>query len=107
MYWLYLLAAIILEVCGTTCMKLSDGFKKPTPSTLMWVFYVLSFIVLTYAIKQIEIGVAYAIWAGLGTALIATIGIVWFNESVSAMKMVSLALIIIGIAGLHLAGGAH
>jgi small multidrug resistance pump len=105
--WCYLLAAIVFEVCGTTCMKLSDGFKKATPSTLMWVFYVISFIALTHAIKRIEISVAYAIWAGLGTALIALIGIFWFQDSYSLLKVVSLALIIAGIVGLNLSGVAH
>jgi small multidrug resistance pump len=107
MCWYYLIAAIVFEVCGTTCMKLSNGFEKSTPSTLMWVFYVLSFIALTHAIQRIELSIAYAIWSGLGTALIAAIGIFWFHESAGLLKMVSLALIIMGIVGLNLSGGAH
>jgi small multidrug resistance pump len=107
MSWYYLFAAILCEVCGTTCMKLSDGFTKRTPSTLMWIFYVFSFIGLTYAVKRLDISMVYAIWSGLGTALIAAIGIFWFQESVGLLKLASLALIIIGIVGLNLSGAGH
>ena len=107
MSWCYLVAAIVFEVFGTTCMKLSDGFSKSTPSTLMWVFYGLSFYAMTHAIKHLEVSVAYAIWSGLGTALIAGIGIFWFQETFGALKLVSLALIIVGIVGLNLSGAAH
>ena len=106
MHWLYLLLAIVLEVTGTTCMKLSAGFTKTLPSVLMFVFYILSFSALTLALKKVDVSVAYAIWSGMGTALIATIGILWFNESLTMMKLISLALIIIGVIGLNL-GGAH
>jgi small multidrug resistance pump len=106
MSWIYLSAAILLEVCGTTCMKLSLGFTRFWPSVLLFVFYSLSFAAVTLAIKQIEVSVAYAIWSGVGTALIATIGILWFKEAVSTLKLVSLALIVIGIIGLRLSGPA-
>ena len=107
MSWIYLIAAIVFEVCGTTCMKLSDGFEKPKYSWLMFLFYGLSFYAMTYAIQRIEVGVAYAIWAGLGTALIAGIGIFWFHESFALIKLVSLVLIIAGVIGLNLSGAAH
>jgi small multidrug resistance pump len=102
MSWLYLLAAILLEVCGTTCMKLSHGFTRLAPSVLLFVFYALAFVAVTLAVKRIEIGTAYAIWSGLGTALIALIGILWFKESLSFVKLASLTLIILGIVGLNL-----
>jgi small multidrug resistance pump len=104
MSWIYLLAAILLEVCGTTCMKLSEGFTRFLPSVLLFAFYSLSFAAVTLAIKHIELSVAYAIWSGLGTALIAMIGILWFKEAFSVLKLVSLALIVLGIVGLHLSG---
>jgi small multidrug resistance pump len=107
MSWLLLVAAIVLEVCGTTCMKLSQGFTRPVPSVLLFVFYALCFGLMTLAIKRIEVSTAYAIWSGLGTALIATIGIVWFKESFGPVKAASLALIIIGIVGLNLSAPAH
>src|SRR5690349_10565672 len=106
MHWFYLLLAIVLEVTGTTCMKLSAGFTKTLPSVLMFVFYLLSFSAMTLALKKVDVSVAYAIWSGMGTALIAGIGILWFNEPLTMTKLISLALIIIGVIGLNL-GGAH
>ena len=107
MTWIYLALAILLEVAGTTCMKLSDGFTKVMPSILLFVFYTLSFGMLTLALKRIDVSVAYAVWSGVGTALIATIGVLWFKEPTTALKLISLALIIIGVAGLNLGGGTH
>jgi small multidrug resistance pump len=103
----YLIIAIIFEVAGTTCMKLSYGFTKAVPSVLMIILYLLSLASLTFALKKIDVSVAYAIWAGIGTALIVTVGILWFKEPVTALKIISLGLIIIGVIGLNLSGGAH
>ena len=105
--WLYLALAILLEVTGTTCMKLSEGFTRLVPSILLFVFYSLSFGMLTLALKRIDVSVAYAVWSGMGTALIATIGVLWFKEPITALKLISLALIIGGVVGLNLSGGAH
>jgi small multidrug resistance pump len=107
MTWVYLVLAILLEVSGTTCMKLSEGFTKLVPSILLFMFYTLSFCMLTLALKKIDVSVAYAVWSGVGTALIATIGVLWFKEPATAIKLISLGLIIIGVVGLNLSGGAH
>lgn len=107
MSWLYLILAIVLEVSGTTCMKLSYGFTKLLPSILMFILYGFSLGALTLALKKIDVGMAYAVWSGLGTALIATVGILCFKEAISAIKIISLGLIIIGVIGLHLSGGIH
>jgi small multidrug resistance pump len=106
MSWIYLITAIVLEVSGTTCMKISHGFTRLVPSVLMFVFYGLSLSSLTMALKRIEVSVAYAVWSAVGTALIATIGIVWFRETLNLMKVASLGLIILGVVGLHLSHGA-
>lgn len=103
----WLLLAIILEVCGTTSMKLSEGFARLLPSILIFVFYGLSFASLTIALKSIDVSIAYAIWSGVGTALIAAIGILWFKEPSGVLKLASLALIIIGVVGLNLGKGVH
>jgi small multidrug resistance pump len=108
MYWFYLAMAILLEVMGTTCMKLSEGFTRIVPSVLVFVLYMVSFAFMILALKKMELGVVYAIWAGLGTALIAVIGIAWFQESVSLLKIVSILFIVLGVVGLRLselAGG--
>ncbi len=103
----YLLLAILLEVAGTTSLKLSAGFTRLVPSILIFVFYALSFSVFTLALKKIEVSVGYAIWAGLGTALIATIGVLYFKEPLTALKLLSLALIIGGVVGINVSGMAH
>ena len=102
MHWLYLLLAILFEVLGTTAMKLSEGFTKTTPSIAMAIFYILSLVMLTLTLKKIDVSIAYAIWSGLGTALIASIGIMVFGESLTPMKIASIALIILGVIGLQL-----
>jgi small multidrug resistance pump len=98
----YLILAILLEVAGTTSMKLSDGFTKILPSLLIFVFYILSFAFLTLSLKRLEVSVAYAIWSGLGTLLIAIIGVTFFHESMTMIKMISLGLVIMGVVGLRL-----
>jgi small multidrug resistance pump len=105
MAWVLLLAAILLEVCGTTCMKLSEGFTKLVPSLLLFVFYVAAFTCLTFAVKVINISTAYAIWAGLGTALIAVIGFCYFKDDVTPLKIGCIVLIIVGVVGLNLQTG--
>ncbi|ACC80310.1 DMT family transporter [Nostoc punctiforme] len=99
--WIYLIAAILFEVSGTTCMKLSEGFTKLVPSVLIFVFYGLCFSFLTLALKRLEVSVAYSVWAGLGTVLIAIIGIIWFRESATFTKVLSIALIIMGVIGIN------
>ena len=103
MAWLLLIVAIVLEVCGTTCMKLSNGFTRTWPSVLMFVFYGACFTVFTFAVKKIEIGTAYAIWCGLGAALIAGVACVYFKESMNLMKIAGLVLVIAGVATLKIA----
>jgi small multidrug resistance pump len=106
-HWFFLVGAITLEVAGTTSMKLSEGFTKLLPSVLLFVFYAASFVALTLALKKIEVSVAYAVWSGAGTALIAAIGILYFNETASLLKFISMLLIILGVVGLNLSGVKH
>lgn len=101
MHWLYLIIAITMEVAGTTSMKLSEGFSKLLPSISIFIFYGISFTFLTLALKVLPVGMTYAVWAGAGTALITLVGIIWFGESFNMIKVISLLLIIIGVAGLH------
>jgi small multidrug resistance pump len=101
MKWLILLAGIIFEVLGTVMMKYAEGFTKLVPSILVFVFYGISLAALVFVLEKMEVGNAYAIWASAGTALIAIIGIVFFKESVSPAKIISISLIILGIIGLE------
>jgi small multidrug resistance pump len=106
-HWFFLAAAIALEVAGTVSMKLSEGFTRLVPSVLLFGFYAASFVALTFALKKIEVSVAYAVWAGVGTALIATIGVLFFREAASVLKLVSIVLIVAGVVGLNLGGAKH
>jgi small multidrug resistance pump len=107
MSYVYLVLAIGCEVAGTTCMKLSESFTKPIPSILLFVLYGLSLALLTLALRGIPVGVAYAVWAGLGTAAIAVIATIAFHEPLNTMKVVCLTLIVVGVVGLNLSGGGH
>lgn len=93
---------ILFEVLGTISMKYAEGFTRLWPSVLVFVFYGISLAVLVFVLEKMEVSIAYAIWASAGTALIAIIGIVFYKEQVSVMKIVSIALIILGILGLEL-----
>jgi len=100
--WLTLSLGIVFEVLGTICMKYAEGFSKLTPSILVFLFYGLALAALVFVLEKMQVSIAYAIWASAGTALIAIIGIIWFKEPVSIMKIVSISLIILGILGLEL-----
>ena len=103
-YWIYLLVAILTEVVGTTMMKVSQGLTRLIPSVTMFVMYAVSFVFMAFALKKIEVSTAYAIWSGLGTALIAVIGIVAFRESFSIPKLLGIVFIIGGVVLLNLKG---
>jgi small multidrug resistance pump len=103
---LYLAAAIVLEIGGTTSLKLSDGLTRIGPASVVVICYAASFALLSLALRGIDLSIAYALWSGVGTAIVAAIGIVWFGEPAGAWKLLSLALIVLGVAGLHLAGRA-
>ena len=107
MSWVYLVIAIVSEVIGTTNMKLSEGFTKTIPSILIFIFYGISFTMLTFALKKLDISVAYAIWSGVGTALVVIIGILWFKEPMTVIKIASVGLIILGVIGLEMGSPVH
>lgn len=100
--WLYLLIAILFELAGTTCMKLSNGFTNLIPSVVVIAAYISSISMLTMALKGINLNIAYAVWSGLGTALIAIIGVIFFKESLSPLKSVFIIWIVLGVLGLNL-----
>ncbi|WP_406728155.1 multidrug efflux SMR transporter [Streptomyces sp. GD-15H] len=106
MGYLLLAGAIAAEVSATTAMKYSDGFSKLWPSLLTVLGYVVSFALLAQTLRTLSIGTAYAIWAGVGTAAIAAIGVLFMGEGLTAAKALGIALIIVGVVVLNL-GGAH
>ena len=101
--WLILGIAILLELSGTICLKLSYGFSKLAPSIGVVFFYLGSFALMAQSLKTLEVGIVYAIWSGVGTALIAVVGILAFGESVTAFKILGLLMIIGGTFLLRMA----
>ncbi|MFC9337514.1 DMT family transporter [Streptomyces sp. NPDC057020] len=101
-----LAGAIAAEILATTSMKYSDGFSKLWPSLITGIGYVVAFALLAQALKTLQVGTAYAIWAGVGTAAVAAIGILFLGETLSLAKVAGIALIIAGVVVLNL-GGAH
>ncbi|HET8615596.1 MAG TPA: multidrug efflux SMR transporter [Actinomycetales bacterium] len=108
MPWILLALAISTEIAATTALKASEGFSRLWPSVVVVVGYVASFVLLARALKTLDVGVAYAIWSGVGTAVVAALGVLLFAESMSLMKAVWIAVIIVGVIGLQAtSGGAH
>lgn len=99
--WWVLLGAIVFEVGGTTCMRLSEGFTRPTPSVLIFVFFAFSFILNTMVIRVLGLSVVYAVWSGVGVLATALIGYFYFKEPMTALKMASAGLIVLGVVGMH------
>jgi small multidrug resistance pump len=102
--WTYLSAAIATEVVGTVFLRYTDGFTKPAPSILVIALYVVSLWMTALALKGLEISLAYAVWAGVGTAAVAVIGLAAMGETVNALKLASIMLVIGGVVGLNLSG---
>ncbi|GKS91080.1 SMR family transporter [Acidovorax sp. SUPP2539] len=100
--YLILGLAIALEVVGTTALKASDGFTRLVPSLITGVAYAASFYALSLALKTIPVGVAYAIWSGVGIVLISVVGCVVFRQRLDAPAMVGLGLIIAGVLVVNL-----
>jgi small multidrug resistance pump len=103
---LVLLLAILSEVVGTVALKASEGFARLGPNVLVVVGYGLSFYLLALALKQIPLGIAYAIWSGLGTAGAVVAGMLLWRESLNLAGVIGMVLIIAGVVLLNLFSGA-
>lgn len=101
---LLLAIAIVAEVSATVSLRLAEGFTRLVPSAIVILGYGISFWMLALVLKRLPIGLTYAVWSAAGTALIAAVGIFAFHEGATVWKLGSLALIIIGVVGLNLAG---
>ena len=102
-----LMLAIGLEVAATTALPRADSFRDPFWTALVLGGYAVSIWLLTVVVERMQVSVAYAIWAGLGTALIAVVGVVALGESWDLTKVVALSLIVVGVVVLNLHGVAH
>ncbi|MGN7177158.1 QacE family quaternary ammonium compound efflux SMR transporter [Paenibacillus sp. FSL R5-0490] len=102
----FLLAlAIVSEVAGSSLLKAADGFKKLLPSIGVIIGYSVAFYALSLSLKSLPLGVAYAVWAGLGTVLTALVGIFIYKENANGKKLLGLALIVGGVILLNSSGG--
>jgi small multidrug resistance pump len=99
---LILFLAILSEVIATTALKLSDGFTKIVPSVIVVIGYGLSFYLLSISLKVIPIGLAYAIWSGVGIVLTVIIGMILWRESLDWARVTGIMLIILGILVINL-----
>ena len=99
--WLLLMLTILSEVIATINLRLSDGFTKVIPSSIVVVGYGLAFWGLSIVMRRLEIGIAYAVWSGVGTVATSILGVFLFNEGVSIPKIIGILLIIAGVVLLH------
>lgn len=105
MGWLLLSGAIASEVVGTVALKYTNGLSRPLPIAVVVVAYVISFALLAFTLRHLSLGVAYAVWAGVGTAAIALIGVLLLHESLGGIQAACIGLIVLGVVGLNAAGG--
>lgn len=101
MSWLYLGIAIIAEVIGTTALKATDGFTRLVPSLIVIVAYGASFFFLSLTLRMIPVGIAYAVWSGVGIVLIALAGWWFYGQTIDAAGIVGIALIGAGVIVLN------
>ncbi|MEQ5803173.1 SMR family transporter [Halomonas sp. H10-9-1] len=102
MAFVYLALAIVAEVVGTTALKASEGFTKLWPSVTVMVGYGLAFYLLALVLRSIPVGIAYAIWAGLGIVLVTVAGAVLYGEKPDLPALLGIAMIIGGVAVIQL-----
>ena len=102
MHWLYLAIAIVSEVAATSALKLSDGFARIIPLLVVIIGYVIAFYFLSLTLRALPIGVAYAVWSGIGIALISLIGCLVFGQALGGFEIAGIGLIISGALLLNL-----
>ena len=106
MPWIYLGIAIFGEIVGTTALKASDGFSRLVPSLVVVAGYAVAFYFLALVLKTIPVGVAYAIWSGVGVAAITVIGVVLFGQKLDLAAVAGIGLIVAGVVVLNTLSGS-
>ena len=102
MTYFYLALAIIAEVAGTSLLKATEEFTKLVPTTFLVIFYLISFWLMTLALRELPLGVVYAVWSGLGIVLVAVVGAFVYKEIPDLASLIGMALIISGVVVMHL-----
>jgi small multidrug resistance pump len=100
--YLFLALAIVVEVIGTTALKATENFTRPWPSLLTVVCYAASFYLLTFSLKVLPTGIAYAIWSGVGIVLISIVSWIVYKQSLDLPALLGLGLIIAGVLVINL-----
>jgi small multidrug resistance pump len=107
MAWVYLFIAILAEITGTLSLKASDGLSKLWPSIGVLLGYTTAFALMAMSLKKLDVGLTYAIWSGVGIIGAAVGGYVFFEQSLSKMNLIGMAIIVIGVVVMNLGGSAH
>jgi multidrug transporter EmrE-like cation transporter len=102
MGYLFLICTILTESAAVICMKLSNGFQNKMFAAIAILTYAASFVFLTLALRSLHAGIANAVWAGASTLLVAILGVYVLDEKMTVIQVVSLLLVVIGIAGLNI-----
>jgi small multidrug resistance pump len=102
MNWVYLALAIACEVVATSALKATEGFTRWQPSVLVAVGYVLAFYFLSLTLRTTSVGVAYAIWSGVGVILVSVIGWVLYKQTLDLAACIGIGLIVLGVLVLQL-----
>ena len=100
--WIYLAVAIVAEVIGTSFLKLSEGFTRIGPSVAVILCYMVAFYMLSLTLRTVPVGVAYAVWAGAGVALITLVGLIAFKQTLDLPAVVGIAMIVGGVLVIHI-----
>ena len=101
-HWVYLITAIVSEVIATSALKASTGFTKPLPSVVVVIGYLVSFYFLSLTLKTIPVGIAYAIWSGVGVVLISVVAWLLYDQKLDLPALIGMGLIISGVMVINL-----
>jgi small multidrug resistance pump len=107
MAWVLLSIAIAAEILGTLSLKASDGLSKLWPSLGVLIGYALAFTLMAISLKKLDVGITYAIWSGVGIIGAAIGGVIFFNQHLSRMTIIGMAIIIVGVVVMNLGGASH
>ena len=102
MQWLYLGIAIVAEVIATSMLKTTEGFTRLTPSLMVVAGYVVAFYFLTLTLKTIPVGIAYAVWSGVGIVLVALVAWLWHKQTLDLPAIIGMTLIVAGVLVMNL-----
>jgi small multidrug resistance pump len=107
MAWILLSIAIAAEILGTLSLKASDGLSKLWPSLGVLIGYALAFTLMAISLKKLDVGITYAIWSGVGIIGAAIGGVIFFDQHLSRITIIGMAIIIVGVVVMNLGGASH